>query len=85
MLDAGPRGDPYENITAIRIGYYSKQPLRSSDFTRILHPEAGWRLEAGMVFHMYSSARGIAYSETVRVTLDGPERLTRTDRRLFEC
>lgn len=84
VLEAGLR-DTYENITGYTIGYYSKQPLRSSDFTRIFHPEAGWRLEAGMVFHMYASARGIAYSETVHVTPDGPERLTRTDRRLFEC
>lgn len=84
VLQAGLR-DAYENITGYTIGYYSKQPLRSSDFTRIFHPEAGWRLEAGMVFHMYASARGIAYSETVHVTPDGPERLTRTERRLFAC
>ena len=36
-----------------------------------------------MVFHMYTSAKGVSLSETVLVTEDGAERLTRTDRRLF--
>ncbi len=84
ILQAGLR-DSYENITGYTIGYYSKQPLRSSDFTRIFHPEVNWRIEAGMVFHMYASAKGVAYSETVHVTPGGPERLTRTERKLFTC
>lgn len=84
VLRAGLR-DSYENITGYTLGYYSKQPLRSSDFTRVFHPRVDWRLEAGMVFHMYASARGIAYSETVHVTPDGPERLTRIERKLFAC
>jgi Xaa-Pro dipeptidase len=41
-----------------------------------------------MVFHMYVSAAGASFSETVLVTPDGPEILTRTPRRLLtarEC
>ena len=35
---------------------------------------------------MYASAdAGVAFSETVLVTDGGPERLTRTERRLFRC
>jgi Xaa-Pro aminopeptidase len=59
-------------------------PPRSSDFTRTFLPTAAWSLEPGMVFHMYTGARGMAFSETVLVTERGPERLTRLERRLFE-
>ena len=56
VLAAGLR-DSYANITGYTLGYYSRQPIRSSDFTRTFHPKADWRLEAGMVFHMYSLGR----------------------------
>ena len=46
-------------------------------------PGADWQLEAGMVFHMYTSAKGVSFSETVLVDKDGAERLTRLERRLF--
>lgn len=36
-----------------------------------------------MVFHMYVSASGVAFSETVLVTDDGAERLTLAPRELF--
>jgi Xaa-Pro dipeptidase len=36
-----------------------------------------------MVFHMYTGARGMAFSETVLVTDAGAERLTRLERCLF--
>jgi Xaa-Pro aminopeptidase len=37
-----------------------------------------------MVFHMLSvMSVGLVVSDTVLITDDGPERLTRTDRRLF--
>jgi Xaa-Pro aminopeptidase len=74
----------FDNITGYTLGYYSKQPVRSSDFTRILHPRVDWRFEAGMVLHIYASAQGQAISETVHVTPNGAERLTRLERRLFE-
>lgn len=84
ILGAGLR-DRYENITGYTIGYYSKQPLRSSDFTRTFNPKAEWRVEAGMVFHIYASAKGIAFSETVHVTPSELHRLTKIERKLFSC
>ncbi len=82
VIAAGLRED-YANITGYTLGYYSRQPLRSSDFTRCFVPGARWRLEPGMVFHMYTSAQGVSFSETVLVNRDGPERLTKLERRLF--
>ena len=82
VLAAGLRPD-YPNVTGYTLGYYSKQPLRSSDFTRCFLPSAAWRIEPGMVFHMYTSARGVSFSETMLVGEAGPERLTKLDRRLF--
>ena len=81
-LDAGLR-DSYDNITGYTLGYYSQQPIRSSDFTRVFAPSSSWRLDAGMVFHMYTSARGLAASETVLVASDGPRRLTQLPRRVY--
>lgn len=85
VLDAGLRQD-YVNNTGYTLGYYFEQAPRTSDFTRLFTSAAEWRLEAGMTFHMYTSAAtGIAFSETVLVTDDGPERLTKTERKLFQC
>lgn len=83
VLRAGLR-EHYDNITGYTLGYYSQQPLRSSDFTRVFRPNAEWILEEGMMFHMYTSAQGIAFSETMLVTSRGAERLTVIDRKLFE-
>jgi Xaa-Pro aminopeptidase len=82
VLSAGLRND-YPNVTGYTLGYYSPVPIRSSDFTRCFRPDAEWHLEAGMVFHMYTSAKAVSISETVLVTESGAERLTKTDRRLF--
>lgn len=84
VISAGIR-QHYDNITGYTLGYYSDQSLRASDFTWIFHPKADWTVEAGMVFHMYTSARGIAISETVHVGRDGPERLTKFERKLFSA
>jgi Xaa-Pro aminopeptidase len=75
--------DTYDNITGYTLGYYSQQPIRSSDFTRVFNRGSNWRLEAGMVFHMYTSAAGLAFSETVLVGNTGPERLTQLPRKLY--
>ncbi|WP_206999993.1 M24 family metallopeptidase [Trinickia mobilis] len=83
VLGSGLR-DTYDNITGYTLGFYSQQPIRSSDFTRTFSPRSHWRLEAGMVFHMYTSARGMAISESVLVDKDGARRLTRLPRSLFE-
>ncbi len=85
VLDAGLR-QTYVNNTGYTLGYYFEQAPRTSDFTRLFTPQADWRLEAGMTFHMYASADlGIAFSETVLVGSDGPERLTKLERKLFRC
>lgn len=67
--------ETYPNATGYTTGLYARTP-RSSDFSRIFVPNADWTLEAGMVFHMYTSARGVALSETVVVTESGGERLS---------
>lgn len=75
--------DSYDNITGYTLGLYGDAGPRTSDFTRILHPEAKWPIEAGMVFHIYASAGGAALSETVLVTETGPELLTHLPRGLL--
>jgi len=75
--------DRYDNATGYTLGYYAPWSPRTSDFTRLFVPTAMWVLEAGMVFHMYVSALGLAFSETVLVTDAGTERLTQTERILF--
>jgi Xaa-Pro dipeptidase len=83
VVDAGLRTD-YENITGYTLGYGSSTSQRVSDLYRSFTPAAHWPLEEGMVFHMYTSAQGLAVSETVLVTATGAERLTRSPRKLFE-
>ncbi len=39
-------------------------------------PDQDWVPEEGMVFHMYSFAQGIPFSETAHVTANGPDPLT---------
>jgi Xaa-Pro dipeptidase len=80
VLRAGLR-DVYDNTTGYTLGYVSIP--RTSDFTRVFLPDADWLLEPGMVFHMYTWARGLAFSDTVLITLNGNERLTQVDRKLF--
>jgi Xaa-Pro dipeptidase len=80
VVRAGLRAD-YPNATSYTLGYHATP--RTSDLTRAFLPGATWRLEAGMVFHVYTWAQGMAFSETVLVSPDGPERLTKLDRRLF--
>ena len=75
--------DRYENATGYTLGYYAPWSPRTSDFTRLFVPTASWVLEPGMVFHMYVSAVGLSFSETVLVTEGGAERLTRSERKLF--
>lgn len=82
VLHAGLR-DEYPNNTGYTLGYIFEQGPRSSDFTRVFTAGADWHLEQDMVFHMYTSARGLAFSETVRVTANGGERLTILERQLF--
>ncbi|MCA1326403.1 M24 family metallopeptidase [Herbaspirillum sp. alder98] len=73
----------YPNITGYSLGYFPLSTPRTSDFSRIFLPNSDWELQAGMCFHMYVSASGIAFSETVLVTENGMELLTKTPRQLF--
>lgn len=81
LLREGIR-DRYTNVTGYMLGIYGRTP-RSSDFSHALLPTSDWKLEAGMVFHLYTSAEGIGISDTVLVTDGGGECLTRTPRRLL--
>ena len=81
LLAEGIR-DRYDNVTGYMLGIYGRTP-RSSDFSYTFIPTSDWPLEAGMVFHMYTSADGIGVSDTVLVTDSGGECLTRTPRRLL--
>jgi Xaa-Pro dipeptidase len=75
----------YDNVSGYTLGFYgTPRSPRASDFTRCFLPDAGWTLEAGMVFHMYLFAAGLSLSETVLVTEADPERLTEVERKLFE-
>jgi Xaa-Pro aminopeptidase len=84
MLRDGLRPS-FDNISGYTLGYYHPAGPHTSDFTRCFHPTADWCIEAGMVFHMYASAQGVSFSETILVTADGPERLTQTPRVLLEA
>lgn len=73
----------YDNITGYTLGFYPASTQRISDFTHIFTPMADWVLQLGMTLHMYTSAAGLALSETVLVTETGVERLTKSERKLF--
>ena len=74
----------YDNVTGYTLGLYGRTP-RSSDFSRTFLPNAEWRLEEGMVFHMYVSAQGLGFSETVVVTPTGGRRLTQVPRSILSA
>ncbi|MEE9249253.1 MAG: Xaa-Pro peptidase family protein [Dehalococcoidia bacterium] len=75
---AGVRGDwetPYYNVTGYTLGIIFSPWV--SDFSRCFLPNEDWVLEEGSVYHMYTFAQGISFSETVHVTAKGPGLLTR--------
>jgi len=80
ILSAGLR-DSYTNVTGYTLGLVFIP--RTSDFTRVFLADSDWRLQENQVFHMYTWAAGMAFSDTVVVTPEGGRRLTKTDRRLF--
>ena len=79
VLDAGLRRE-YTNKTFYSVGLLAEptggEPLEA-------HPAATWTFEPGMTFHTYVLARGFGMSETILVTPDGHERLTRYPRKLL--
>lgn len=74
----------FDNVSGYALGLYGRTS-RASDFSFCFLPTSEWRLEENMVFHMYASARGLAFSETVVVTTDGGLRLTQTARQLLRA
>lgn len=52
--------ETYDYFTGYTFGYYGGAYMapRTSDFPRACLPTADWSLEAGMVFHAYTAARG---------------------------
>ena len=75
--------DGYTNITGYSLGYYQPFTSRSSNFTYVFRPTDTWLLKPGMVFHMYTVAKGLAFSETILVTDAGGERLTHSRRSIL--
>ncbi|WP_198665067.1 Xaa-Pro peptidase family protein [Tropicimonas sp. IMCC34011] len=73
--------DHFPHNTGYGIGIITGPKL--ADFAHLFTPASEWELQQGMVFHMYLSAAGIQISETICVTDDGIERLTRAPRKLL--
>lgn len=82
-LDAGLR-PIYENVTAYTLGLYTRTP-RTSDFSGVFLPTSDWLLKEGMVFHLYATAQGLGFSETVVVGKDGGIRLTQSPREIMRA
>lgn len=74
----------YDNVSGYTLGLYGRTP-RPSDFSRVFLPSSDWRLEEGMVFHMYVSAGGLGFSESVVVEMEGARRLTQAPRMLLSA
>jgi len=74
----------YDNITGYTLGVTPLVSQHTSDLHRCFTPLSNWKIEEGMVFHMYTSAAGLAISDSVVVTKAGGERLTKTPRQIFE-
>ncbi|MGY5809103.1 M24 family metallopeptidase [Rhizobium sp. LEGMi198b] len=71
----------FTQITAYTLGYQAVP--RVSDHTRIMAPGQNWTLLPGMVFHVVLHTSELAFSETVAVTENGPERLTQLPREIL--
>lgn len=79
MLEAGlKQRHSYTN----RLGYGMGLNFRPSpgEFIREFTPSCDFVLEEGMVFHMIMAANGLGYSDTVAVTRDGIEFITKFPR-----
>jgi len=79
ILDSG-LADTYTNKTFYSVGMLmdptDAEPLEAN-------PVATWSFEAGMTFHSYLLVKDFGFSETILVTKDGYERLTKYPRKLI--
>ena len=62
VVAAGLR-DTYDNITGYTLGVAPLVSQHTSDLYRCFTPRSDWMVEEGMVFHMYTSAAGLAMSD----------------------
>lgn len=81
VLEQGLRS-PFTNVSGYTLGIYGRTQ-RIADFSYSFHPEATWTVEEGMVLHMCVFGQRLGFSETVVVTPEGAQRLTRTPRRIL--
>lgn len=79
VLSRGLR-ETYTNKTFYSVGLLL-QPSGGEDLEAA--PGCEWHFETGMTFHTYVLARGFGMSETIVVTDNGYDRLTRFARQLF--
>lgn len=81
VLKAGLRKSYYH-----RVGYTMGllYPPSSGEYLREMMSGDNWTLEAGQVFHMLVIGGGVGFSETVLVTDNGPDFLTKYERKLIE-
>jgi Xaa-Pro aminopeptidase len=80
VVEAG-LNKPFSQLTGYTLGYQAAP--RASDHTRIIAPHQSWRFEPRMVFHLVICTESMAISDTIVVTENGADRLTKTDRKLF--
>ncbi|BCG82185.1 M24 family metallopeptidase [Mesorhizobium sp. 113-3-3] len=71
----------FTQITAYTLGYQAVP--RVSDHTRIMAPGQTWTFKPNMVFHVVLHTPELAFSETVVVTQNGPERLSMLPRHIL--
>ena len=75
----------YDNITGYTLGCFPSTTQKVSEFAHCFTPNSDWLIREGMTLHMYVSAEGLAFSESIVVRADGVERLTRSERKIYEA
>ncbi|MBY3282064.1 aminopeptidase P family protein [Rhizobium laguerreae] len=75
----------FDNVTGYTLGCFPASTQIGSEFFHGFTPGADWEIKEGMALHMYLSAEGLAFSESLVVRANGIERLTKSDRKLFEA
>lgn len=82
LIEAGLKD---RKVYTNRVGYGLGLNFRPTpgEFFREFTPQADFILEEGMVFHMIQSAKGLGFSDTIVVTREGYDLITRFPRQLF--
>ena len=82
MISSGLKAS-YANISGRSLGYYQLFTSRSSDFSYVFWPTDTWTIKSGMIYHMYSVATGLAFSEIFLITNSGGKRFTQSKRSIL--